>query len=435
MSITRVYAALAMLSAAFCANAQSTLVGEARQQKVQSHKYVHFGEGKADSIEHARLIEQFYNDQFTHAQDPQAPYFLLMSRDSKIAMGVGGSITAIGAYDWHGVIDGVGFTPYDIPIPANHSQPNAFQTSIGNSSLFLTVFGNHDRIGAFKFYIQAKFAGGGDSHYFKLKKAYATAGDWTLGYANSTFTDPASQPSTVETSGPNSEVSDTRILVRYMHTFRHGITLAVSAETPDNTYVVDNTTEAGNTYMPDFSAFVQWSWASSQHLRLAGIVKGIRYRDLVEARNRYVTGWGVNLSTVFNPCSHITVYGAGYTGRGIGNMINDLSNGNNDVVAMASAPGTMKAPLSYGWYAAMQYNFSPSLFSTLIVSQERILPESGMAYAGTEYKYGLYGTANIFYNITPRWQVGAEFNIGKRSNVDGDHRMAYRACCLAQFNF
>ena len=116
-------------------------------------------------------------------------------------------------------------------------------------------------------------------------------------------------------------------------------------------------------------------------------------------------------------------------------MINDLSNGNNDVVAMASAPGTMKAPLSYGWYAAMQYNFSPSLFSTLIVSQERILPESGMAYAGTEYKYGLYGTANIFYNITPRWQVGAEFNIGKRSNVDGDHRMAYRACCLAQFNF
>ena len=61
MSITRVYAALAMLSAAFCANAQSTLVGEARQQKVQSHKYVHFGEGKADSIEHARLIEQFYN--------------------------------------------------------------------------------------------------------------------------------------------------------------------------------------------------------------------------------------------------------------------------------------------------------------------------------------------------------------------------------------
>lgn len=435
MAKSRLPLAIAALAAALGAAAQGSYTNQATQNRQQSHKYVYFGEGKADSIEHARLIEQFYDDQFIHAQDPQAPYFLLMSRDSKLAMGVGGNITAIGAYDWHGMIDGVGFTPYDIQMPPDPSHPNAFQTSIGNSSLFLTVFGNHDRIGAFKFYIQAKFGGGGDNHYFKLKKVYATADDWTIGYTKSTFTDPAAQPSTVETSGPNSEADDTRMLIRYMHTFKSGVTMAVAAETPDNNYAVNTSTEAGNVYMPDLSAFMQWSWAKGQHIRLAGIVKGIRYRDLVEARNRYVTGWGVNLSAVLNPCREVTIYGAGYTGQGIGNMINDLSNGTNDVVAMANEPGRMKAPKSYGWYAALQYNFNPNLFSTVIVSQERILPESSMEYGGDQYKYGLYGTANIFYNITSRWQVGAEFNIGKRANIDGAHRMAYRACCLAQFNF
>lgn len=435
MSCTRIPIALACIASILSTSAQSSYTEEAHQKALQSHHYVYFGEGRSDSIERARLIEQFYTDQFRHAQDPQAPYFLLMSRDSKIAMGMGGNITAIGSYDWHGMIDGDGFAPYSISIPANHAAPNAFQTSIGNSSLFLTVFGNHEHIGNFKFYIQAKFAGGGSSHYLKLKNAYATAGDWTVGYTLSTFTDPAAQPSTVETTGPNSEPTSRRVLLRYMHSFHNGVTLALAAENPDNTYATNEYTQAGNVYMPDVSGFVQYGWGHNQHIRLSGIVKGIRYRDLVEQRNRYVTGWGVSLSTVFNPCREITVYGSGYTGQGIGNQINDLSLGNNDLVALTTDHGRMKAPMSYGWYAALQYNFSHRLFTTLIVSQERILPKCNMAYGGDDYKYGLYGTANLFYNITSRWQVGAEFNIGKRSNINGDHRMAYRACCLAQFNF
>lgn len=435
MTASRLTIALPLLAIAIGASAQSTYTQQAQEQKEQSHKYVYFGDGNPDSTEHARLIRQFYSDQFTNAQDPQAPYFLMMSRDSKIAMGVGGSIVGIASYDWHGMIPGPGFVPYDIPIPANPANVNAFQTSLNNSSLFFTIFGNHDRIGSFKFYIQAKLGGSGNSHAIQLKKAYAVAGDWTIGYAKSTFTDPAAQPSTVETSGPNSKADNTRMLIRYMHPFKKGITAAVSLETPNNTYLTNSTTEAGNIYMPDFSAFLQWSWAQNQHVRIAGIVKGIRYRDLVEQRNRYLTGWGVFLSTVSNPCREITLYGAAYTGQGIGNAINDLSNGDNDAIALTTEPGRMKASRSYGWYAAMQYNFSHNLFTTLIVSQERILPSKGMAYDGDQYKYGLYGTANVFYNITPRWQVGAEFNIGKRANIDGQSRLAYRVGALAQFNF
>lgn len=51
------------------------------------------------------------------------------------------------------------------------------------------------------------------------------------------------------------------------------------------------------------------------------------------------------------------------------------------------------------------------------------------------YKYGLYGAANVFWNLTPRIQVGAEFNIGKRQNFNGMRRWARRVGAMCQFSF
>lgn len=77
----------------------------------------------------------------------------------------------------------------------------------------------------------AKF--NGPKNQFKLNKAYASVGDLTFGLATSTFDDPVSQPSTVETQGPNSEIGDTRLLVRYMHDVSKNFTVAFSIEDPD----------------------------------------------------------------------------------------------------------------------------------------------------------------------------------------------------------
>ena len=37
--------------------------------------------------------------------------------------------------------------------------------------------------------------------------------------------------------------------------------------------------------------------------------------------------------------------------------------------------------------------------------------------------------------MTPRMQVGAELNIGKRGNADGQHRYARRAEVMCMFSF
>lgn len=429
----------AIVVAPAVAAAQTSPVEQQQQALQKEHHIVYFGDNTSTATEddYQNLIGSFYLDQFRHAQDPRAPYFLLMSRDAQLAMGVGGTIKALGYYDFDGVVDGTDFAPYLIPIPRNPADNTAFQTSLNQSSLFMSVFGNHKVLGKFQVYLEGNFSGA--SSTFKMKKAYVTTRDITFGLAKSTFTDPSSMPSTVETEGPNSTVNDTRFLLRYMHQMKNGVAMAISAEYPDQAYetVEGVTANGGHVWLPDFAAFLQYGWAGGQHIRLSGIVRPMRYRNLVKEENGHVVGYGLNLSAIFRPVPALTVMAAGNTGRGIGSMVNDLSFGASDLMSYSGDRlGKMYAPQSFGWYAALQYNFRPNVFSTMIVSQERLLAKDNTdGYGPMAYKYGLYGTANVFWAITPRCEVGAEFNIGKRVNINGDNRLAYRLGLLAQFSF
>lgn len=408
---------------------------EQLQRLISSHHIIYFGDSQQvlDSVQKADLIESFYLDQYRHAQDPRAPYFMLMSRGGKMAMGIGGKIQALAFYDMHGMVDGNGFAPYNIPITTNPLAPNGMQMNMGNSAIFLTAFGNDRHFGNYIVYLEAKFTGN-NNHYFTLKKAYATVGDWTLGLAKSTFTDPSSQPSTVETVGPNSEVDATRFLLRWMHQLPGKWTVAASIENATDNVAATQYSALSSTYMPNIAAFIQYG-TQKQHVRLSGILKNMRYRDLVAGNNQYVTGWGVNLTTCVRPLPALTVFAGANTGKGIGSLVNDLSQGSNDLIGYADRLGKMYAPTSFGYYGALQYNFRPNLFSTLIFSQERILPKHHSLYDGDQYKYGLYGTANVFYSITPRCVVGAEFTVGKRANMDHSSHVAYRAGLTAEFSF
>ena len=93
----------------------------------------------------------------------------------------------------------------------------------------------------------------------------------------------------------------------------------------------------------------------------------------------------------------------------------------------------MYAPAAFGWNLGLQYNFKPNLFVSTSFSQTRFLPSKTVA--PSEYKYGLLGDVNVFWNLTERIQVGAEFDFGMRKNFSGEHRWAKRIGAVAQFSF
>lgn len=378
-------------------------------------------------------IIRFYYDQFRHFQDPGAPYFLFMSKDASLAMGMGGAVRMRGYYDWGGAIPASGFAPYLIPITPNMTRMRHFGTTPAGTCLYFRIIGRNKKLGEYQLYIEANF-NGYDSRDFHLKKAYAIINTVTVGYASSTYSDPAALPPTVDAQGPNNKISPTSVLIRYMPVFRDKWYFAVSAETPDAAVSIDGVETAKvSNWLPDFAAFAQYQWAPGQHVRLAGIVRNLPYRDLVQSRNRNTTGWGLMLSSVAHPVQQLTTYATVNYGHGNANLGGDLLIGNYDLYGNPDTPGRLYAPCSWGWNLGVQYNFRPNLFMTLSGSQTRFLP--GNRVDPDEYKYGLWGAVNIFWNMTPRIQVAAEYDLGSRHDFSGRHRTAQRVGAMCQFSF
>lgn len=380
-----------------------------------------------------RVISTFYYDQFRHFQDPGAPYFLFMSKDSKLAMGLGGAVRMRAYYDWGGAVPASGFAPILIPMNPAPTAMNNFNTTPAGTCLFFRVLGQNKMLGEYQLYIEANF-NGYNSRDFHLKKAYAIINDFTIGYASSTFSDPGAVPPTVDAQGPNNKITPTSVLLRYMPVFKNKWYIAISAETPSKAIDTDDrTTAAVNNWMPDFAAFLQYEWARGQHVRIAGIARTLSYRNLIDKSNHNKVGWGVQLSSVAHPLPVLTSYVTLSYGKGHESLGGDLLIGNRDLVAVPGVPGKMYAPGAFGWCVGLQYNFRSNLFMCISASESHYMLRDGAS--AEEYKRGLFAAVNVFWNMTPRMQVGAEFDLGRRENVNGEHRYAKRVGAMCQFSF
>ena len=399
-----------------------------------SHQINFIGAGKIPHPDSVRaILDKFYIDQFRHLQDPRAPYFMFMSKDSKFAIGIGGVVRMRGWYDWGGVIPYNGFIPYAISVPRNDIARKKISTTPAGTALYFRVIGNNHKLGDYQLYIETNFDGYNQVG-MKLKKAYATVNDWTIGYANSTFGDPAAFPMLIDAQGPQAEVQTTAVLLRWMHSFNKNWTIAASVETPQSQVGYDNvTTSKVDDWAPNVATFGQFQWGTNQHIRLSGILRVLPYHDITIGSNEREIGWGLQLSSVARPAKPLTLYATANIGRGYGSLTGDLIMGNYDLINNPNSPGEMYAPESFAWYGAIQYNFKPNIFATATFGQERLLPKYKVS--GDTYKYGLYSAFNVFWDITPRFEVAAEVNFGKRTNFNGESNWARRACLMTQFSF
>ncbi|MCM1520485.1 MAG: hypothetical protein NC098_06835 [Lachnoclostridium sp.] len=434
MKFLRFFLPAFMLASVAMSAAATSHVATQRDSLMSDHKLIFFGEGAnphSDSIRN--LIENFYYDQFRNFQDPAAPYFLFMSRDANLAMGVGGLVRMRGYFDWDGSVNQPAFSPMFIPVAKDQLHQHLLGTTPAGTALFFRVIGRNKKFGTYQLYIEGNF-NGYNGVGFRLKKSYAIINDWTIGYAASTFGDGAAVPPTVDSNGPTMKMDGTNVLVRWMHTFKSHYVVAASVETPSMSIdETDGDVAARSQYLPNLAAMVQYEWDKDQHVRLSGIVRFLPYRDLVNGTNHQLTGWGLQLSTVFHPIPQVTVYGTVNGGYSYSNFGGDMLLSQYDLVENPATPGRLRTTPGFGYFAGLQYNFTPSLFVSTTWGQGRYLPSYEVL--GTAYKYGLYSATNIFWNPTPRIMLGAEFNIGKRKDFDGEDGWARRVGAMIQFSF
>lgn len=385
-------------------------------------------------LEVYRMLGRFYADQYRNFQDPKAPYFMFMSKNADLAMGIGGVVRLRGWYGWNGAVQSNGFAPYLIPIPKNPAARSELNGTPAGTAIFLNIMAHKPWLGYLNAYIEANF-NGYEHTGFQIKKAYVTLNDLTIGYLSSTYTDNAALAPVIDGAGANGKIDRANLLVRYMHTFKEHWTVAGSFEFP-KAYI--NTTEGLNTKcpenFPDIAVMAQYQWDGGlSHIRISGLLRRTPYRDLVANRNYNVLGFGGMISGMAKILKPLTVYGSFTAGRGQGSYQGDLRVANYDLVADSERPGRMYAPTSIGVTAGLKYNFRSNVYACTSFGMTQYYRRHKLS--DSEYRRGIYGALNIFWDITPRLQVGAEYLYGRRLNFNGEHAVADRVDAVFQFSF
>lgn len=387
------------------------------------------------SAVHDGVVAVLYNNPEFEFHDPSDPRFLFLDRKGTIALGIGGYVYASVSCDFKGSIDGPQFVTYDIPVPADPARRSGLQFDASHSTVFLQLAGHSDRLGTYSAYVQTNFSGGkGGSHDLRLKQAYVTVGNVTVGLARSTFVDPAAPPD-LDTQGPGARLSRKNILVRYSAGLGRDWQIGVGAESPASASytVADGRNRPITQRVPDFPAYVQYGWGGQSHLRLSGMVRTLSYRDLVSGTNRYATGWGVQLSGQAEIGRSVMCYYEAYYGRGIASYVNDLDGNGYDLVSRGGDSGRMKTPGVSGLVGGLKWDFCKRAYAS---ASYGLLKLYGGETAGADaFGRSSYLDCNLVYTIFPDCQLGVEYIFGNRFNQNGRHSKANRLMAAIKYSF
>jgi hypothetical protein len=145
-------------------------------------------------------------------------------------------------------------------------------------------------------------------------------------------------------------------------------------------------------------------------------------------------GWGVQFSGNIKVTKYLELFMNGIYGEGITSYIQDLTNSGLDFTPNPKDATLVQTTPMYGWQAAAQVNILPNLFVSGGYSTVRVCKKNGY-YSDDEYKQGQYVFGNIFYNLTPRFVLAAEYLWGSRKNMNGVKATANRVNILAKYNF
>ncbi|UYW00833.1 porin [Flavobacterium agricola] len=383
-----------------------------------------------------KIVEDFNETTGQHYRDPKAPRFLLYDQKREIAFGVGGFVRVRTAYDFGGSpTSDFGFVPATIPVPTDLLTKNRFNMDASKSTLFFKLLGNNDKVGQFQAYVAGRFSGAGGA--FVLTDAYVTLLGFTVGRTWSTFNDLAAVPPTIDFQGPNGAAEMRTTQIRYTGDFGKGFSYAVAAEMPNTTgtYAPTQTVETTQR-IPDIPVYVQYNWGEKKasHVRAAGVMRNMNYRDVINNTTETETSFGMQLSTNVELTSFMEFYGQITYGKGIAQYINDLSGRGLSLIQNPSKPGKMQAQEALGWFAQIQFNLSKDVYATAGYSQAEVFPDQ-LTVPDSNYRYGQYIVGNVFYNLTTDFKVGVEYLWGDRVNIDGASASANRVQTLIQFNF
>ncbi|MFI3319560.1 MAG: DcaP family trimeric outer membrane transporter [Rikenellaceae bacterium] len=386
----------------------------------------------------AEVVDYFEVAFAEETQSAMPPLTIFTQRNNKFAFSIGGFINLRASYDFDGSTDNLDFITYDIPAEGNFANRQAMMMDASTSRLVFHGMANTRALGTVDIHVESDFRGGtAESYTPRLRRAYVSFLGITAGRNYTTFCDTKAAPNTVDFQGPNAYCFNYATQIRYQHSFfGDKLTAAIAAEYPVVSATYGTTFAAVPQRVPDIPIYAQFNWGSDlrNHVRASGVMRNMYLQNLTLNESTSLIGWGAQLSGRMHVTDFIRFIYSGIIGSGITPYIQDLVGSGLDITPNPESVTQAQTTPMYAWQAALDFDIAERVNITGGYSAVTVDDKNGI-YAADEYKTGQYIFGNVFYDLTPRMQLAAEFIYGSRENMDYSKNHANRVSVMMQYNF
>lgn len=353
--------------------------------------------------------------------DFATPHFAIIDKEQKFYMSLGATVKAVGVVDWGNPYGNPSdFKPSDFT-PATPGNTESLQMSVKSSSITLNIVGmpkNKYRIGLFA---ALAFNGGtGNDYYVKCDHAYIRCMGLTLGYTSSVYDDKSADAYLIDGNGAGASGGHSNMTFNWQRYVSNSVKLGAGIELPRVSFTQwnDAQNQLVNQCIPSIPLYVQYDWDEVGHVRLSSVVRTMTYRDYEANRNRSLMGYGLKLTSNFK-MGNAVGYLMAQSGSGIANYFKDNDGFGLDLIPDYENIGQLKRTSSWGGLCAVQYNYTPKMFSSAMYGFMRnyVDPyEGGVNTFANQMKYEHYAAVNFIWRASSFVDIGVEYNYGFKKN-------------------
>ena len=374
-------------------------------------------------------------DGFQQALTPSA---IFADKRNTFSFAIGGDVALRAAYSFDRIVNNIDMVPYNIPMTLTPADDQEIRMDASTSRIFIRGIANTKKLGQVHIFMDMDFRGGAMGSYTpRIRSGYAQMLGFTIGRDVSTFCDLTAAPTTIDFQGPNAYNFRFATMIRYEHSFvDNHLKVGAAAEMPSVSGTYGETLMAIPQRVPDFPVYLQYSWGENRdsHIRASAVFRDMYLYNKARSSEDDLFGWGVQFSGNIHITKYLELFMNGVYGEGVTRYINDLMGSGLDFTPRPDDPTRVQATPMYGWQAAAQINILPNLFVSGGYSTVSVLKKNG-TYSDSMYKQGQYIFGNVFWNLTPRFVLAAEYLYGSRKNMDGNKAHSNRINLLAKYSF
>lgn len=383
-------------------------------------------------------IEDHKNATRNGFQQVAMPSAIFADKRNTFSFAIGGDVALRAAYSFDRIVNNIDMVPYNVPMTLTPADKQELRLDATTSRLFIRGIANTEKLGQVHIYMDFDFRGGLTGSYTpRIRSGYVQMLGLTIGRDVTTFCDLTASPTTIDFQGPNAYNFRFATMIRYERSFLDNhLKAGVAAEMPGVSGTYGETLLAIPQRVPDFPIYLQYAWGENRdsHIRASAVFRDLYLYNNVKKTEDDLFGWGVQLSGNIHITKYLQLFMNGIYGEGITRYINDLMGSGLDFTPRPNDHSRVQATPMFGWQVAAQINILQNLFVSGGYSSVSICKKNGY-YSEDMYKQGQYIFGNVFWNLTPRFVLGAEYLYAHRKNVDGLKAHANRINILAKYSF